>query len=105
MGQVFVSILQINAAVFDPDTEFTGQINAGFCGTDRTHRNGFRIGSIGAGTLMDFQTQAVTVAMTEIFAVAGIGDDLPGSGIHIPANDTGPGNGKTLLCQTAIHWQ
>jgi len=54
-GEVFDAILQENAAVLDPDTEFAGQIDAGLGGSNSAHRHTFGIAAVGAGAFVNLQ--------------------------------------------------
>ena len=74
MGNIFVTVSLKNRHVLNADTEFTGQIDAGFCGSNRIFGHGIRISGIGVGCLMNFQTQAVAIAVAEVGTVAGIGN-------------------------------
>ena len=53
---------------------------------------------------MDFQTQAVAVAVAEVFAVAGVGNDLPGGTIDLLAGNAGlrGGDGGQLRLENGI---
>ena len=86
MRNIFVTILPENAHIFNADTEFSGQIDAGLCRTDSACRHGLVISCVGAGAFMDLQTHTMTVAMAEVGAVTGISDDLTGSSIDVAAD-------------------
>ena len=100
LSDIFAAIGGKDHHVLDPNAEFSGQIDAGFCGTQGTCGHGTLVAGIGIGCFVDLQTQAVAVAMAEVFAVTGIGNDLTGNTIDITANDTSLGCGNA--CQLCL---
>ena len=97
LGDVDNAIFGDHGHILNSDTESAGQINAGFCGTQSACGHRACVAGIGIGGFVDLQAQAMTVAVTEVFAITGIRNDLAGSGIDVTANDTGAGCGNTGL--------
>ena len=100
MGNIFVTIGLKNRHIFDADTKFAGQIDAGFCGSHCVFGHGIGVAGVGIGCFVDLEAQTVAVAMAEIGTVASLGDQVPGGGINIRAGHTGPGNCQT--CQLCL---
>src|SRR5699024_10776607 len=92
-GDVLAAILGEDGHVLNPDTEFAGQVNAGFGRADGTGGHGVGVAGVDVGSLVDFQTQAVAISVAEVLTVTGIGDDFPGNGVNVLAGDAGLGGG------------
>src|SRR5207244_1711329 len=76
--------------VFDADAPFAGEIDAGF---DRYDHSGAKLFLVAAlsegGELMDVAADAVAQAVAELFAEAGILDDLAGDTVGLLGGDAG----------------
>ena len=101
-GQNFNAIFAENAGIFNSDTEFTGQIDTGLCRSNCTGGHAFGVTGGGVGCFMDFQTQAVAGAMTEILPVAGIRDHLAGSAVDILTGNACLGSSQKCYVESIL---
>ena len=104
MGNILAAALLEDHHVLDPNAELTGQVDAGLGGADDACGQRLNVAGVGAGVLVDLQTKAVAVAVAEVFAVTGVGNDLPGGAVNILAGNAGlrGGDGGQLRLENGV---
>ena len=100
--QFFRTFRQNSAAVFlkdgdvlDADAEFAGDIDARLGRNDRVQRDRQIVARVAVRRLVDLQTEAVTVAVGEISAVARLGDDVARRRVNVLAGNAGLRDGQS----------
>src|SRR5438552_15954998 len=89
-GEDFASGVSDEHVVFDADAPFAGEIDAGFDRYDHSRAKLFLVAFFSqGGELVDVAADAVAQAVAELFAEAGVFDDLAGDAVGLLRGDAG----------------
>ena len=87
MTEVPVTVGGDEDHIFDANTEFTGQVDAGLDGDDRVLPDGLLGFRAGEGVLVDLDADAVAGAVAEVLAVACVRDDVAAGLVEVEGRD------------------
>ena len=84
-----------NEGVFDAHPAFAGHVNAGFHGKRHALDKFTLPRGCGVGSFVQVQAHAVTGGVHEVFAVAGVGNDVTAGLVHVGKFRAGNSGGHT----------